>query len=233
MIVTTSLVVSNGNQCAYVVVVYPLFNRRTITMKLYYSPGACSLSPHIVLRELDLPFDLDRVDQATKRTETGADYLAINAKGYVPALQLDDGEILTEGSAIIQYLADRTPRAKLAPEAGTLPRARLQEHLNFLASELHKAFAPLFNANAPADAKRKAPGNVGRLLDHFETILSDGRSYLLGESYTIADPYLFVIARWAKPTGIGLAKWPHLEAFIERIGRRDAVKAAMRVEGIA
>jgi glutathione S-transferase len=202
-------------------------------MKLYYSPGACSLSPHIVLRELGLPFDLDRVDQATKTTATGTDYRAINAKGYVPALRLDDGEILTEGSAIIQYLADQTPAAKLAPAAGTLPRARLQEHLNFLASELHKAFGPLFNASASEDAKRQAPGNIGRLLDHFESILSDGRSYLLGEDYTIADPYLFAIARWAKPTGIGFAKWPHLDAFIERIGRRDAVKAALAAEGIA
>jgi glutathione S-transferase len=202
-------------------------------MKLYYSPGACSLSPHIVLRELGLPFDLDRVDQATKTTATGADYRAINAKGYVPALQLDDGEVLTEGSAIIQYLADRTPAAKLAPAAGTLPRARLQEHLNFLASELHKAFGPLFNAAASDEAKRQAPRNVGRLLDHFETILSDGRSFLLGESYTIADPYLFAIARWATPTGIGFAKWPYLEAFIERIGRRDAVRAALGAEGIA
>lgn len=202
-------------------------------MKLYYSPGACSLSPHIVLRELGFAFDLERVDQTTKKTETGADYLAVNTKGYVPALRLDDGEVLTEGSAIIQYLADRTPRAKLAPAAGTLPRARLQEHLNFLASELHKAFGPLFNPSAPDDAKRTAPDTIGRLLDHFEKILSDGRAHLLGEDYTIADPYLFVIAGWAKPTGIGLAKWPHLEAFIERIGRRDAVKAAMRAEGLA
>ena len=202
-------------------------------MKLYYSPGACSLSPHIVLRELALPFDLERVDQATKKTESGADYLAINAKGYVPALRLDDGEILTEGSAIIQFLADRTPAAKLAPASGTLPRARLQEHLNFLASELHKAFGPLFNAKASDDAKRTALANVGRLFDHVETILADGRAYLLGESYTIADPYLFAIARWAAPTGIGFAKWPHLEAFIARIGRRDAVKAALGAEGIA
>lgn len=202
-------------------------------MKLYYSPGACSLSPHIVLRELGLNFDLDRVDQATKRTATGADYLAINPKGCVPALRLDDGEILTEGSAIIQFLADQTPAAKLAPAAGTLPRARLQEHLNFLASELHKAFGPLFNAKAPDDARRMAPANVGRLFDHFETVLADGRPYLLGESYTIADPYLFAIARWATPTGIGFAKWPRLEAFITRIGRRDAVKAALGAEGIA
>lgn len=200
-------------------------------MKLYYSPGACSLSPHIVLRELDLPFTLERVDMATKRTATGADYLAVNAKGYVPALALDDGEILTEGAAIIQYLADQKPQAGLAPPGGTLPRARLQEHLNFLAAELHKAFGPLFTASAPEDARRTASARVGRLLDHFEAILSDGRRYLLGETYTIADPYLFVIAGWARPTGIGFARWPHLAAFIDRIGKREAVRSALAAEG--
>jgi glutathione S-transferase len=199
-------------------------------MKLYYSPGACSLSPHIVLRELGLPFTLERVDMATKKTSSGTDYLAVNAKGYVPALELDDGEVLTEGAAIIQYLADQKPDARLAPPSGSLPRARLQEHLNFLAAELHKAFGPLFTAMAPEDAKRNAPGNIGRLFDHFEKLLSDGRRYLLGETYTIADPYLFVIAGWAKPTGIGFAKWPHLGAFIERIGKRAAVQAALEAE---
>ncbi|WP_119272640.1 glutathione transferase GstA [Taklimakanibacter deserti] len=200
-------------------------------MKLYYSPGACSLSPHIVLRELGLPFALERVDMATKKTATGADYLRVNAKGYVPALELDDGEILTEGAAIIQYLADQKPETRLTPPTGSLPRARLHEHLNFLSSELHKAFGPLFTAAAPEDAKRNASKNVGRLFDHFEKLLSDGRRYLLGETYTIADPYLFVIAGWAKPTGIGFAKWPNLGAFVERIGMREAVQAALKAEG--
>jgi glutathione S-transferase len=200
-------------------------------MKLYYSPGACSLSPHIVLRELGYDFDLERVDMATKKTASGGDYLEVNAKGYVPALALDDGEVLTEGSAIIQYLADRKPEAGLVPKSGTLPRARLQEHLNFLASELHKAFGPFFTASASEEAKARATGAVSRLLDRFETILADGRLYLLGETYTIADPYLFVIAGWTNPTGIGLAKWPHLAAFIERIGKRDAVRGALAAEG--
>jgi glutathione S-transferase len=168
---------------------------------------------------------------ATKKTASGVDYLTVNTKGYVPALELDDGEILTEGAAIIQYLADQKPEARLAPPSGSLPRARLQEHLNFLASELHKAFGPLFTATASEDARRKASGNVGRLFDHFEKLLSDGRRYLLGEIYTIADPYLFVIAGWARPTGIGFAKWPHLAAFIERIGKREAVQAAIKAEG--
>ncbi|MGE0239984.1 MAG: glutathione transferase GstA [Parvibaculaceae bacterium] len=200
-------------------------------MKLYYSPGACSLSPHIVLRELGYDFDLQRVDMATKRTATGGDYLAVNAKGYVPALELDNGEVLTEGAAIIQYLADQKPEAGLIPRSGTLPRARLQEHLNFLSSELHKAFGPLFTASAPEEAKAKAAGAVSRLLDRFEAILADGRTYLLGEAYTVADPYLYVIAGWAKPTGIGLAKWPRLAAYIERIGGRDAVRSALAAEG--
>lgn len=200
-------------------------------MKLYYAPGACSLSPHIVLRELRYDFDLERVDMATKKTASGSDYLDVNATGYVPALELDDGEILTEGAAIIQYLADQKPEAGLVPKSGTLPRARLHEHLNFLAAELHKAFHPFFTANASQEAKDKATTTVSRLLDRFEVVLSDGRTFLLGETYTIADPYLFVIAGWAKPTGIGFSKWPHLGAFIERIGKRDAVRSALQAEG--
>lgn len=200
-------------------------------MKLYYAPGTCSLSPHIVLRELGYDFDLERVDIATKRTAAGNDYLGVNARGYVPALELDDGEVLTEGAAIIQYLADRKPEAGLVPKSGTLPRARLQEHLNFLAAELHKAFGPFFTANAPAEVKTRATATVSHLLGRFETILADGRLYLLGETYTIADPYLFVIAGWAKPPGIGFARWPHLAAFIERIGQREAVRSALAAEG--
>src|SRR5688500_18334391 len=129
-------------------------------MKLYYSPDTCALSPHIVLRELGLPFALERVDMATKKTRSGTYYLTVNPKGYVPALEHDNGEVLTEAAAIIQYLADQKPETRLAPPAGSLPRARLQEHLNFLASELHNAFGPLFSAAAPADAKRNAPKNI-------------------------------------------------------------------------
>ena len=202
-------------------------------MKLYYSPGACSLSPHIVLRELGFQFTLERVDLATKKTETGADFLKVNPKGHVPALQLDDGEILTEGTAIIQHLAELRMDAKLVPPAGSLQRARLQEHLNFLASELHKAFGPLFQAGATEEAKQSAYANVGRRFDHFEATLSDGRPHLMGEAYTVADPYLFVISGWAKPTGIGFARWPKLGAFSERIAGRESVRAALRAEGLA
>lgn len=202
-------------------------------MKLYYSPGACSLSPHIVLRELGKDFELERVDAASKITETGADFRRTNPKGYVPALELDNGEVLTEGAAIVQYLADSNRAVELAPATGTLARARLQEQLNFLASELHKAFGPLFHADASPDAKNAAPANVGRRLDLIEKTLSDGRSYLLGDSFSVADAYLFVLSSWTGPTGIGLQKWPWLQAFVERVSQRPAVKAAMAAEGLA
>lgn len=202
-------------------------------MKLYYSPGACSLSPHIILREIGAPFEIERVDLATRKTESGADYAAINPKGYVPALKLDDGEVLTEGAAIVQYVADQAPQTGLAPAGGTLPRARMQEHLNFIASELHKAFGPLFSANSSDDAKDAAKVNVAHRFDHVEKSLSDGRSYLLGEAFSVADAYLFVVSNWAKPTGIGLEKWPRLAALVERVASRPAAQAAMRAEGLA
>ena len=202
-------------------------------MKLYFSPGACSLSPHIALREAGIEFELERVDMTTRKTATGADFSAINPMGYVPALRLDDGEILTEGAAIVQYIADQLPEAGLAPAAGTLARARLQQHLNFVASELHKAFGPLFNANASVEAKRTAVANVGRRFDHVEGLLADGRAFLLGDRFSVADAYLFVVSNWAKPTGIGLERWPKLAAFLERVAGRDAVQAAMRAEGLS
>jgi glutathione S-transferase len=201
-------------------------------MKLYYAPGACSLSPHIVLRETDREFELVRVDTASKRTEQGESYETVNPKGYVPALRLDDGEVLTEGAAIVQYLADTVGRHDLAPPAGTIARARLQEHLNFVASELHKAFGPLFHADASPEAKAAAPANVARGFDHLERQLSDGRAYLLGDTFSVADAYLFVVSSWAVPTGIGLDRWPRLAAFVERTRRRPAVRAALAAEGL-
>jgi len=170
---------------------------------------------------------------ATKKTETGADFLKINPKGYVPALEVAPGEVLSEGAAIIQFFADRQPQAGLIPPVGTLPRARLQEHLNFRASELHKAFGPLFYADAPEATKGAAPARIGRRLDRFEAALADGRPYLLGKDYTIADPYLFTIAGWVKPTGIGFAQWPRLGEHWSRVGTRDAVRAALKAEGLA
>lgn len=200
-------------------------------MKLYYAPGACSLSPHISLREAGVPFDLERVDLASRKTASGEDFSKINPKGYVPALRLDDGEVLTEGAAMVQFIADRHPLAGLAPANGTLERARLQEHLNFIASELHKAFSPLFGAPTE-EAKQVAVANVVRRLDHVERVLGDGRLYLLGERFSVADAYLFTVANWTGPTGIGLDRWPHVAAFVARIAARPSVQAAMRAEGL-
>lgn len=201
-------------------------------MKLYYAPGACSLSPHISLREAGVSFDLEKVDTSTRRTERGADYLSINPKGYVPALQLDGGEVLTEGAAVVQFIADSHPDAGLAPAGGTLKRARLQEHLNFIASELHKAFTPLFDPSAPEAAKQVAPAAVARRLDHVERLLADGRAHLLGERFSVADAYLFTVASWTGPTGIGLDRWPRLASFVARVAARPSVQAAMRAEGL-
>lgn len=202
-------------------------------MKLYYTPGACSLASHIVLREAGFDFEAEKVDLSTHRTESGTDFYTINPKGYVPALVLDDGQVLTEGGAILQYLADLKPESRLAPPAGTLERARLQEQLIFVAAELHKAYGPLFMPGASEDAKAAARKQVARRLDHVERQLGDGRPYLLGEQLTVADIYLFVVAGWAGEKGIGLERWPKLAAFLERIGSRPAVRAALEAEGLA
>ena len=201
-------------------------------MKLYYAPGVCSLSPHIVLREAGAVFTIEKVETATRRTETGHDFTAINPKGYVPALVIDCGEVITEGAAIIQYIADRFPAANLAPDYGTLARTRLQEQLNFIASEVHKAFYPLFNPAASAEAKAAAIVTVSKRLDYIESLLSDGRPYLLDGTFSIADAYLFTVASWTGPTGISLERWPHLTAYLKRIGDRPAVRAAMQAEGL-
>lgn len=201
-------------------------------MKLFYAPGACSLSPHIVLRELGLPFTLESVDLKTKKTEAGADYAAINPKGYVPALELDGGEVLTEGAAIVQYLADKHAPGTLAPPAGTVERARLNGHLNFISAELHKAFGPLFNPALAPEAREAAVANVGRKLDVAEAALSDGRSFLTGETFTVADAYLFVVLSWAPKLRVAMDRWPRLEAFGARVAARASVQAAMEAEGL-
>jgi glutathione S-transferase len=196
-------------------------------MKLYFSPGACSLHPHIVLRETGLPFTLERVDLRAHKTHDGKDYYAINPKGYVPALQLDDGSILTEGAVIDQYIADRKPEAKLLPPAGTMERYRVQEWLNFIASEIHKSFGPLFAG--PEEAKEPARARVSKRFDLVAHEL-DARPYLVGNSFTVADAYLFNMLTWTKFTGIDLARWPALQAFFARVQERPAVLAALAAE---
>ncbi len=200
-------------------------------MKLYYSPGACSLSPHIALREAGLPFDMVKVDFATRRTANGDDYLAINPKGYVPALQLEDGSVLTEGPAIVQYIADRAPMSQLAPATGTTERYRLMEWLNFLTSEIHKNFSPLFNPKTPEETKAMAREALARRFDYISAQLGD-KPYLMGDGFTVADGYLFTLLGWCRMTEVDLSKWPKLTAYVERVGRLPAVRAAMKAEGL-
>lgn len=200
-------------------------------MKLYYAPGACSLSPHIALREAGLPFTLERVDLRRHRTAADGDYLAINPKGYVPALQFDDGTVLTEGPAIVQWVADQAPAAQLAPPAGTLARYRLIEWLNFIGTELHKGFGPLFAPDVAPAAREAAVARLGRRFDYVAPVLA-GQPFLLGEHFTVADGYLFVVLRWAQPLKFDLARWPALGAFSARVAARPAVQAALQAEGL-
>ena len=200
-------------------------------MKLYYAPGACSLSPHIVMRELGIPVELKKVNTKDKTIEGGGDYWKVNARGYVPALELDNGQILTEGPAIVQYLADQKPDAGLAPKPGSFERYRVQEWLNFLTSEVHKQFSPLFKPNTPEDYKPVAKQNLATRFDWLDQQLA-GKDYLMGSQFTVADAYLFVLLGWTKPTQIDLAKWPNLAAFHKRVGARPKVKEALQAEGL-
>ncbi len=204
----------------------------SIKVKLYYKPGACSLASHIILKEIGKDFEIESVDTDKQLTESGADYSKINPMGYVPALRTDEGQILTESAAVLQYLADQHPDTGLAPEFGTFERARLQEHLNFTSSELHKAFAPFFSSNTSDEEKQDAKENVGRKMDYFESIFNDGRKYLLGDKFSVADAYFFVVSSWATPTGIALDKWPRIAAYSKRVADREKVQDAMRAEGL-
>ncbi|PQA85814.1 glutathione transferase GstA [Hyphococcus luteus] len=202
-------------------------------MKLYYKPGACSLASHIALNEAGVAVALEKTDTATKTTENGEDYSAINPNGYVPALRLDNGEILTEGPAILQFIADTNQSAGLAPENGTVERARVNALLNFAGSELHKAFAPLFADPAPEGAARDAIiEKIGTRLDHIESRLADGRAYLTGDAFTIADAYVFVVANWANFVNVDLSKWPNVVSFVKRVAARPAVTNALAAEGL-
>ena len=199
-------------------------------MKLYYAPGACSQAPHIVLREAGLPFDAVKVDLAAKRTETGEDYAAINPKGAVPALRLDDGSVLTENAVILQFLADQAPDAGLIP-AGGLERYRLLEWVNFIATELHKGFGPLWNPATPAEFKQVTREQLGRKFDYLQNALRD-RPYIAGERFTIADAYAFVVLNWTAMHEIDLSRWPGLTAFSARVAQRPAVRRTLVAEGL-
>lgn len=201
-------------------------------MKLYYAPAACSLAPHIALLEIGATFTTEKVDTKSKTTASGADFLAINPKGYVPALQLDDGDVLTEGVVMQQYIADLKPEAKLAPARGTKERRKLEELLVFLSTEVHKNFSPLFAPGTPDAYKETAKGNISRRLDYLEKQLSDGRKFLTGDQFTIADAYLFTLSNWTKFVGIDLARWPNISAFAGRVAQRPTVQAAMKAEGL-
>lgn len=200
-------------------------------MKLYYSPGACSLSPHIALREAGLPFDLVKKDLYSKTLEDGSDFRAINPKGYVPVLAFDDGQLLTEGPAIVQYIADRAPDKQLAPPADTMERYRLQEWLNYITSELHKTFSPLFNKKASDDWKAAARELLDRRIDYVEKAL-EGRNYLMGGTFTVADCYLFTVLNWANWVKIDLSRWPNVAAYMKRVAERPAVQEALKAEGL-
>jgi len=200
-------------------------------MKLYYSPGACSLSPHIVAHELGTALSIEKVDTKTKRTETGRDYWQINPKGYVPALELDNGEVLTEGPAIVQYLADQKGNTQLAPANGTLARARLQEMLNYITSEIHKTYSPLFKDDTPEATREERKAYLQRRYEYIERILAK-QQWLLGEHFTVADAYLFTVTRWAAAVKLDLSGYPALLAFQERIAKRPGVQAAMLSEGL-
>jgi len=200
-------------------------------MQLYYSPGACSLASHIALREAGLNVELKRADTKTKPLEDGSDYFAVNSKGAVPALRLDNGQVLTEGPVILQYLADQKPESGLAPKAGSLERYRLQEWLNYITSEVHKTFSPLFNPAADDNVKAYAKLNIEKRFDWLNKQLA-GKQYLTGNQFTIADAYLYVVANWSNFVGIDLGRWPDLKDFQDRVAARPKVKEAMEAEGL-
>ncbi len=201
-------------------------------LKLYYSPGACSLASHIALHETGLPFEIDKYISATKTTAGGEDFLKVNPKGYVPTIRLDDGSILTEGAAVLQYIADQNPASGLAPRAGTMERYRLQEWLTFIGTELHKTYGPLFSKTVTPEAKRQGFDRLTLRLGYVESVLAD-RPYLIGDSFTVADAYLFVVVRWSKRVGFDLAPFPRLQEYMARIAARPSVQAALKAEGLS
>ena len=200
-------------------------------MKLYYFSGACSLASNIALREAGLPFELVKVDRRTRKAADGLDYNEVNPKGYVPALTLDNGEVLTENVAVLQYIADRNPASKLAPPAGTMDRYRLVEWLAFISSEIHKNFSPLFRDDAPEDTKQYVRKVLSNRLDYLNRAIGN-RPFLMGEQFTVADAYLFTVVGWSRHLNFDLGKWPQLQRYMERVGARPQVTEALKAEGL-
>jgi glutathione S-transferase len=200
-------------------------------MKLYYMLESCALAPQIVANEAGIPVEPIRVDFKTKTTQAGGNFFAINPKGYVPALALDDGEVLTENAAIVQYLADLKPEARLAPANGSLARVRLQEALNYIATEIHRGYSPLFNPTTPAQVREESSASLHKRYALLDKQLA-GRTYLFGDEFTAADAYLFVVTRWAAIVKLDLSDYANLQAFQKTVAARPAVKAAMKAQGL-
>lgn len=200
-------------------------------MKLYYAPGACSLAPHIVLRELGKKFELEKVDLGAKKTEGGKDFNKINGKGYVPTLEIKKGEVLTEVSTIIQYLADKAKATKLLPKAGTMNRYRAMENLNFIASELHKGIGGLFNKQMPEEGRKLIIERVSKRLDWLNTVLGKNK-FVSGKSFTVADAYAFTVLNWGQWVGVDMKQWKNIASYLERVSARPAVQAALKAEGL-
>ena len=216
--------------CCLKVSLPPLTDPESSIMKLYYSPGACSLSPHIVLQEAGLKYESVLASTKSHKLQDGTDYYTINPLGYVPLLELDDGKRLHEGPAIVQYLADQVPEKKLAPANGTWERYKLQEWLTFIGTEIHKSFSPLFGSNSD-DVKNAAREKIAKRLQYVENELT-GKQYLLGDQFTVADAYLFTVTNWAAVTGVDISGFTNLGKYRERVGARPAVVEAMKAEGL-
>ena len=200
-------------------------------MKLYFSPGSCSLSPHIVLRETGTTFELEQVNNQEKKTKSGKDYWTVNPKGQVPCLELDNGDKLTEGPVIVQYIADQNGSG-LAGKPGTMERHHVQEWLNFTTSELHKTFGPIFRATTPDAFKEISRANLGKRFDWIDKELA-GKQYLMGDKFSVADAYMFTVMRWTQRINVDLAKWPNIKAYMDRVAARPKVQDALKAEGLA
>lgn len=200
-------------------------------MKLYYAPGACSMAPHIVATEAGLKLDLIKVDIPNKKTADGADFWAVNPKGYVPALQLDNGEVLTEVGVIIQYLADQKPESGLLAKAGSMERYHQMEAINFAATEVHKQLGALFNPKMTPEMREVQMGVIERRFNPLEKSLA-GKQFIMGDKFTVADAYLFNVLNWTNPLKIDLAKWPNIQAYMGRVGARPKVQETLKAEGL-